>query len=368
MPHKKINPLEIEVLPLSQRKNYLDIERLTAKIAADTPIPSPAMAAQVDALASRIKAARLADKSVMLAYGAHLIKNGGGVLLRALMDGGYVTHLATQGAGTIHDWEFAWQGKSSESVADNAPQGRFGSWDETGRWINLAVIAGAAEGLGYGESLGRLISTEKLALPTTARLEEMICENPADELTAARADLLATMRRFNLPAGEIAVPHLFKKFSALGGAYERNIPFTVHPGIGYDIIVNHPFYCGAAIGRGAETDARIFADSVLNLGVYMSVGCAIMSPQVFEKAFSLANNLRRTRGHELLRDHYIAVVDIQNGGGWNWKNGEPPKDNPAYYLRFCKSFYRMGGVTDYLCGDNIVVLKALLERLKTNVD
>lgn len=366
MPHKKINPLEIEVLPLSSRKNYLRIEQLAADIAANTPKPQAALAQQIDALAEQIISARRENKSVMLTYGAHLIKNGGGVLLRALIDGGYVTHLATQGAGTIHDWEFAWQGESSESVADNAPQGRFGSWDETGKWINLAVIAGVAEGLGYGEALGKLISTEKLSLPEPAILEKLITKNPADELTAARADLLATMKRFHLHAGEITVQHPFKKFSALAGAYERHVPFTVHPGIGYDIIVNHPFYSGAAIGRGAETDARIFAQSVLNLGVYMSVGCAIMSPQVFEKAFSLANNLRRSCGQELLRGHYIAIVDIQDGGGWNWKNGEPPKDNPAYYLRFCKSFYRMGGLTDYLCGDNIVVLAALLERLKKN--
>jgi hypothetical protein len=364
MPHEKINPLEIEVLPLAGRKSYLSVEQLAAEIATNTPKPSSALLEQVDALAAQIKSARIANKSVMLTYGAHLIKNGGGVLLRALMDGGYVTHLATQGAGTIHDWEFAWQGASSESVADNAPQGRFGSWDETGRWINLAVIAGAAEGLGYGESLGRLISTEKLTLPSPAELEKLITQKPADELTAARADLLTTMRNFDLQAGTTKIPHPWKRFSALAGAYERNVPFTVHPGIGYDIIVNHPFYSGAAIGRAAGTDARIFAHSVLDLGVYMSVGCAIMSPQVFEKALSLANNLRRNRGQELLRDHYIAVVDIQDGGGWDWKNGEPPKDNPAYYLRFCKSFYRMGGVTDYLCGDNIVVLSALLERLR----
>lgn len=364
MAHKKINPLDIEVLPLSSRKSYLNIEKLAADIVADTPEPSAGLAEQINALAERIKIARREDKSVMLTYGAHLIKNGGGVLLRALMAGGYVTHLATQGAGTIHDWEFAWQGESSESVADNAPQGRFGSWDETGRWINLAVIAGAAEGLGYGESLGRLISTEKLTLPEPAELEELIRSNPDDELTAARADLLATMRRFDLQAGEISVPHPYKNYSALAGAYEHNIPLTVHPGIGYDIIVNHPFYSGAAIGRAAETDTRIFAGSVLELGVYMSVGCAIMSPQVFEKAFSLANNLRRNSGRELLQDHYMAIVDIQDGGGWDWKSGEPPKDNPAYYLRFCKSFYRMGGVIDYLCGDNIIVLTALLERLK----
>ena len=87
----------------------------------------------------------------MLTYGAHLIKNGAGPLLNRLIEAGLVTHLATQGAGIIHDWEFAFQGESGESVRENAPAGTFGSWDETGRWLNLAVLVGAAEGLGMGE-------------------------------------------------------------------------------------------------------------------------------------------------------------------------------------------------------------------------
>ena len=141
---------------------------------------------------------------------------------------------------------------------------------------------------------------------------------------------------------------------------------TVHPGIGYDIITNHPLYHGGAIGRAAATDVRIFAASVdrLDGGAYMSVGSAIMSPQVFEKAFSAANNLRTAEGRPLLSDHYLAIVDLQDGGGWDWSRGEPPSNNPAYYLRFCKSFYRMGGTLDYLRCDNRSFLVHLLRRFE----
>jgi len=124
------------------------------------------------------------------------------------------------------------------------------------------------------------------------------------------------------------------------------------------------------LGRASGTDARLFARSVLNLtgGVYMSVGCAIMSPQVFEKAFSLANNILEQRGAPHVTGHTIAVVDIQDDGGWDWSKGEPPKSSPAYYLRFFKSFHRMGGDALYLCGDNCVVLHNLLRLLRRSGD
>jgi len=94
------------------------------------------------------------------------------------------------------------------------------------------------------------------------------------------------------------------------------------------------------------------------------MGSAIMSPQVFEKAFSAANNLRRQDGLSPIRGHYLAIVDLQDGGGWDWSGGEPPKGNPAYYLRYCKSFYRMGGTLDYIQCDNRIVLANLLCALR----
>ena len=148
-------------------------------------------------------------------------------------------------------------------------------------------------------------------------------------------------------------------------AYRNRVPFTVHPGIGYDIITNHPMYHGGAIGRAAGHDARIFAASVDRLegGVHVSIGCAIMSPQVFEKAFSAANGIRASEGRELLSGHHLVIVDLQDGGGWDWSQGEPPSTNPAYYLRFCKSFYRMGGTLDYIRCDNREFLTYLLRTL-----
>lgn len=321
----------------------------------------------IDSLAVQIIAARRSGASVMLAYGAHLVKNGCGPLVNALIAGGWVTHLATQGAGVIHDWEFANTGKSSESVRDNAPIGRFGTWDETGRNINLAVAAAAADGLGFGEGVGRFISSDGVTLPDADKLAAEISADPAGLLAAAKCDLLAMMKKHGLKPGRVQVKHPCRQYSILAAAYDAGVAMTVHPGIGYDIFTNHPMYCGAAIGRAAATDFRIFAASVTKLssGVYLSVGSAIMSPQVFEKAFSVANNIREGRGEGFIRDHHIAVVDIQDGGGWNWAAGEPPKGHPAYYLRFCKSFYRMGGRVSYLCGDNRAVLANLLARLRS---
>jgi hypothetical protein len=313
-------------------------------------------------LSERILAAQNRGASVMLTYGAHLIKNGGGPLLNRLIAAGMLTHLATQGAGVIHDWEFAFQGKSGESVRENSQDGTFGSWDETGRYLNLAILAGAAEGLGFGESVGRMIAEDQIALPTTDALRQWIVAQPGHPLTAAKADLLCAMETHHIPAGTMHIPHPFKESSVLATAYRHRVPFTVHPGIGYDIIVNHPWYHGAAIGRAAATDVRIFTASVDRLegGVHMSVGSAIMSPQVFEKALSAANNLRASEGRNFLSDHFLVIVDLQDGGGWDWSQGEPPSTNPAYYLRFCKSFYRMGGTLDYIRCDNRAFLAGLL--------
>jgi hypothetical protein len=366
MPFPAIDPLRLRVFPLSSRRNLLSIVGELNKTLTAAEPPSPAVDEQIGLLAERILAARRNGAAVMLTYGAHLIKNGCGPLLCRFIESGLVTHLATQGAGVIHDWEFAFQAESGESVRENAPAGTFGSWDETGRWLNLAVLVGAAEGLGMGESIGRMIAEDRLVIPTAALLRQEIAADPSHPLAAAKADLLAAIEIHRLPTGTLPIEHPYKHYSVLASAYSHRVPMTVHPGIGYDIITNHPLYHGAAIGRAATTDVRIFAASVDRLeggGVSMSVGSAIMSPQVFEKAFSAANNLRAAEGRPLLTDHYLAIVDLQDGGGWDWSQGEPPSTNPAYYLRFCKSFYRMGGTLDYLRCDNRSFLIHLLRKL-----
>ena len=162
------------------------------------------------------------------------------------------------------------------------------------------------------------------------------------------------------------VLHRFRNACVLANAFRQQIPLTVHPGIGYDIISNHPMFNGAVIGRAADTDFRLFAASVERLdgGVVLSVGSAIMGPQVFEKSLSCVNNLRLQSGRPIVKDHAIYVIDLQDGGNWDWTQGEPPRDNPAYYLRFCKSYSRMGGTMQYLQCDNVLFLHHLFHALQ----
>jgi hypothetical protein len=311
---------------------------------------------------ARIKAARKRDASVMLLYGAHLIKNGALRLVISLMEKGWVTHLATNGAGTIHDWELSHLGRTEESVRKNVATGTFGTWDETGRCIQLALMGGALQGYGYGRSLGRFILDDGTQLPDQGELERLLREQPGHPLAAARADLLQAILIHKLPAGRIEVKHPWKNTCIVSQACRLNVPFSVHPGIGYDIFSNHPMFNGAVVGRAAEMDFRLFGRAVEGLdgGVVLSVGSAIMGPQVFEKSISCVNNLRIQAGRKIVQDHDIFVVDIQDGGNWDWSGGEPPKDNPAYYLRFCKSFARMGGTMSYVQSDNVTFLHNLL--------
>jgi hypothetical protein len=136
-------------------------------------------------------------------------------------------------------------------------------------------------------------------------------------------------------------------------AFRRGIPFTGHPMIGHDIIYTHPLVNGAAVGRTAMRDFLRFAASVSGLGggVYLSVGSAVMSPMVFEKSLSMAQNVALQRG-AAITDHFILVVDIAPTT-WDWaRDGEPPASDPAYYMRWCKTFSRMGGTLRYLPADN----------------
>ena len=364
-PYPSIDPLKLRVLPLSERRNLLDFSQEATRAASAEPPTDQVVKRQIDLLAEKILAARENNAAIMFTYGAHLIKNGAGPLLNRLIETGLATHLATQGAGIIHDWEFAFQGRSGESVRENAAAGTFGAWDETGRWLNLAVLTGAAEGLGFGESIGRMIKEERIVLPQLEQLRQDIIDEPLHELTAAKADLMWTMKTFGFHGGTISIPHPFKYCSVPACAFRHRVPFTVHPGIGYDIIVNHPMYHGGAIGRAAGRDARIFAASVdrLDGGVHVSIGCAIMSPQIFEKAFSATNGIRDCEGRKFLTNHHLVIVDLHDSGGWDWNRGEPSSDNPAYYLRFCKSFYRMGGSLDYIRCDNRVFLAYILQKL-----
>jgi hypothetical protein len=301
----------------------------------------------------------------MLMFGAHLVKNGALRIVNQLVEGDYVTHLATNGAGAIHDWELAFLGRTEESVRENVATGTFGTWDETGYNTHIALMAGATRGEGYGRSLGRFIEEDGVVLPEKAALERELRDAPTHPLAPARAELLRAMTTHKIPDGKIKVKHRWKETSILAHALRNGIACTVHPGIGYDIISNHPMFRGAVIGRAADIDFRLLGSAVEKLdgGVVLSVGSSVMAPQVFEKSISCVNNLRLQAKKEIVRDHSIYVVDIQDGGNWDWSQGEPAKDNPAYYLRFCKSFARMGGTMKYARCDNVAFLHHLLKEL-----
>ena len=357
---------KLRIRPLGDRANKLKIERDAVDPDAE-PMPlAPAAAESTVEVAGRILCARRAGRPVVLAFGAHTIKNGLAPVLIRLIERGWVTHLATNGAGIIHDWEFAYQGASSEDVRGNVARGEFGIWEDTGFTINLALAIGAYRGLGYGESIGQLIETERLEIPAAGALASEAAAALADdpERAAAAADLLGIVRRFRLAPGERRVPHPFRRYSAQAAAYRLHVPFTGHPMIGHDIIYTHPMNHGGALGRAALRDFLSFAHSINQLddGVYLSVGSAVMSPMIFEKAMSMAQNLHLQQGAPL-GGHFIAVVDLAQGN-WDWARGEPPQTDPAYYLRFCKTFNRMGGTLRYLSADNRAFLTTLTRQLE----
>ena len=364
---KPIDLSKLQTYPLSERKSMASLEETLIDPASTPQNLSPANQEHITRCAADIRSAREAGASVMYIYGAHLIKNGAHLLLDELMNGGWITHLATNGAGVIHDWEWAFHGQSTECVRSNVATGTFGTWEETGHYLHLALLAGAIKDEGFGQSVGRMVTEDGLTLPSKAELESQLRDEPAHPLAPARAELLQAMTRHDLANGHHKIQHPWKSSCVLANAIKHNVPLTVHPGIGYDIISNHPMFNGAALGRAAQLDFSTFGGSVegLDNGVVLSVGSAIMGPQVFEKSISCVNNLRLQDDRPVVKDHSFYVVDIQEGGNWDWSQGEPPKDNPAYYLRFCKSYDRMGGSMHYAQCDNIAFTHHLLNELKS---
>lgn len=365
MPYPQLDRTGVRMQPLSARSNKKDIER--DHIPPDRPPrPLPPEAREtISEAAERVRQARREDRPVMVAFGAHAIKNGLAPVFTRLLEGGWITHLATNGAGIIHDWEFAFQGKTGEDVEAMVREGRFGNWQETGYYINLALNVGSWEGRGYGESVGALIHHEGLRIPDPADLEAAITANlrTDPETSAAAADLLALIRRFGLKPGPLKVPHPWKRFSLQAEAFRRGIPFTGHPMFGHDIIYNHPMNHGACLGRTALRDFLTFAEGVSRLdgGVYLSIGSAVMSPMIFEKSLSMAQNLAIQRGEHIDR-HYLLIVDLAETS-WDWSRGEPPEHDPAYYLRYNKTFSRMGGTFRRLKADNRDFLLTLAQEL-----
>jgi len=360
----RIDSSRLQVHPLANRNSLSRVEDILVDPDANPPDCAPEVARQIGACATRIREARRRNAAVILIYGAHLLRNGAARIMDRLLADNRITHLATNGAGSIHDWEFAFQGRSTECVRSNVAEGKFGAWDETGRNIMLALLSGGAFGWGYGDSLAAFIHGDGTVLPAPASLRKLVSENLSHPLASARLELAQFMERHGLPPGRHRVEHPWKHASIFASAFTHGVPLTVHPGIGYDIISCHPMFSGAAVGRAAQVGFETFCGSVEDLdnGVVLSIGSAIMGPQVFEKSLSCVNNIRLQEDRPPIAGHSIHVVDLQPGD-WDWSQGEPPKDNPAYYLRFCKSYARMGGDMRYIQCDNTAFLHRLLHDL-----
>ena len=223
MPYSKFDRNKLDIKRLADRKNKVYIERDHIPV-KQPPWNLTASGIQlIDRTVFHIKKARELSRSVMLAFGAHTIKNGMGPKLIALMKEGWVTHLATNGAGIIHDWEFAFQGKSSEDVRENVERGQFGIWDDTGFYINLALVVGSYEGLGYGESVGKMVHREGLGIPETSLLYEFARNNMETEpgKAASAIDLAGVINHFSLTAGFLKIPHPYKNYSVQGNEIGR---------------------------------------------------------------------------------------------------------------------------------------------------
>lgn len=368
MSQQEFDRWKIRFRSVSDRTNKFRIDDIA--IDGESPVPDPgASGAEIDAVAAEIRRARSRGAPVVLVHGAHLIKNGLGPLVVEFVKDGWLTHVGTNGAGSIHDWEFAFLGSSCEDVAANVAVGEFGIWDETGGRIGLSLLAGGIVGAGYGEAVGRMISEEKLVVPDPVALRETMAaaldRRESMDIAAAAADLLSVLERTEFQAGAVEIPHPWKHTSVQCACYENSARFTVHPGIGQDIIYSHPLFQGGSVGRASMRDFLRYAATIRQLdgGVYLSVGSSVMSPMIFEKSLSMARNVLLQEGSATKLENFSIVVNDLAAATWDWSQGEPPVDNPAYYVRFCKTFSRMGGRLSYLGMDNRVFLQNLYARL-----
>jgi len=272
------------------------------------------------AVARRMVAAKEKGAARILLMGAHVIKAGMNRYVIDLLEQGFVSHVAMNGAGPIHDFELARIGATSESVARYIRTGEFGLWRETGE-LNEIVQEAAALGLGLGENLGRRIEASDF-------------------------------------------PH--KDLSIFAAGYRLSVPVTVHVGIGYDIIHEHPNCDGAALGAASYRDFLMFARTVENLegGILLSFGSAIMGPEVYLKSLSMARNVARQQGRTLSR-FTTAVFDLVPIQGDT--RHELPKTDAGYYFRPHKTILVRtvadGGESYYFCGEHRVTLPALRRAL-----
>ena len=244
----------VKTYPLKSRASKARVEDFARPVAPGGSVgalvdslPGLLAAADFKAVVRAIADAKRGDAGVVWGVGAHVIKTGLGPVLVDLMERGFVSAIATNGATIIHDFEIALAGATSEDVDEALGPGRFGMADETGRLLNGAINDGVAAGLGIGQAVTAFLAAKQ--------------------------------------------PQ-YAKQSVLAAAARLHIPVTVHVAIGTDIIHMHPAASGAALGEGSLRDFRYFVSSVARLerGVYLNCGSAVVLPEVFLKAVALARN------------------------------------------------------------------------------
>ncbi len=302
----------LAIKPLAERTHDLHLDRW---LSLDDPTP-PFAHPQLATVAQRLVNAKSKRAARILMMGAHVLRAGVNRHLIDLIERGFLDHIAMNGAGLIHDYELARIGATTESVARYIRTGEFGLWRETGE-LNNWVAEAALQELGLGENAGRRIESSDY-------------------------------------------PH--KSLSVLAVAYRHSVPVTVHVGIGYDILHQHPNCDGAAFGAASYRDFLIFARTVERLegGVLLSFGSAIMAPEVYLKALAMARNVAHRNGREIRR-FATAVFDLVPIQGDIHK--ELPKTDPGYYFRPQKTMLVRtvadGGESFYFCGDHRATVPAL---------
>ncbi len=253
-PYEEFDLSAVRTYPLSSRHSKAraedfarPVERGGSFAAWFDSLPAMLGAADLHRVVDAIAAARQRSAGVMWGIGAHVIKTGVSPVLIDLMRRGYVSALAMNGAGVIHDFEIALSGATSEDVDEALGPGRFGMAEETGRLLNEIVNSASAKELGFGQAVAAYLSDAR----------------------PAHADR-----------------------SLLVAAHRLNVPVTVHVALGTDIVHMHPDASGAAIGDASLRDFRYFVSSVARLtgGVYLNCGSAVVLPEVFLKAVALARN------------------------------------------------------------------------------
>ena len=253
-PYEEFDLSGVRTYPLASRQSKARVEDFAKPYAKGSgfdawlaSLPNVLAAGDFRVVVERIVAAKKSGGGIIWGFGAHVLKTGLSPVLVDLMHRGFVSALATNGAGLIHDFEIALSGATSEDVDEALGPGRFGMAEETGTQLNAAIVKGVAEGLGLGQSVGRYLQ-------------------------------------------QAGAPHASMSVAAV--AAELAIPLTAHVAVGTDIIHMHPAASGAAIGEGSLRDFRYFVSNVarLNHGVYLNCGSAVVLPEVFLKAVALARN------------------------------------------------------------------------------